>query len=44
MLEYPIARAFIDARITRIAGAAAELTKQIIAWELFRQSPRGRTQ
>ncbi|HEV7443714.1 MAG TPA: hypothetical protein VGO18_14055 [Steroidobacteraceae bacterium] len=25
MLEYPIARAFIDARITRIAGAAVVL-------------------
>jgi alkylation response protein AidB-like acyl-CoA dehydrogenase len=33
--EYPIARAYIDARITRIAGGAAEVMKQIIARELF---------
>ena len=36
MLEYPIARAFIDARITRIAGGAAEVMKQIIARDLFK--------
>lgn len=35
MTEYPIARAFIDARITRIAGGAAEVMKQIIARDLF---------
>jgi len=35
MLEYPIARAFIDARITRIAGGAAEVMKQIIGRDLF---------
>jgi alkylation response protein AidB-like acyl-CoA dehydrogenase len=35
MIEYPIARAFIDARITRIAGGAAEVMKQIIARDLF---------
>ena len=35
MSEYPIARAFIDARIVRIAGGAAEIMKQIIARELF---------
>lgn len=35
MHEYPIARAFIDARITRIAGGAAEVMKQIIARDLF---------
>jgi acyl-CoA dehydrogenase len=35
MLEYPIARAYIDARITRIAGGAAEVMKQIIARDLF---------
>jgi acyl-CoA dehydrogenase len=35
MLEYPIARAYIDARITRIAGGAAEIMKQIIARDLF---------
>ena len=31
MLEYPIARAYTDARITRIAGGATEVMKQIIA-------------
>jgi alkylation response protein AidB-like acyl-CoA dehydrogenase len=35
MAEYPIARAFIDARITRIAGGAAEVMKQIISRDLF---------
>nr|WP_295469300.1 acyl-CoA dehydrogenase family protein [Mesorhizobium sp.] len=35
MIEYPIARAYIDARITRIAGGAAEVMKQIIARDLF---------
>jgi alkylation response protein AidB-like acyl-CoA dehydrogenase len=35
MNEYPIARAYIDARITRIAGGAAEVMKQIIARDLF---------
>lgn len=35
MLEYPIARAFIDGRITRIAGGAAEVMKQIIGRDLF---------
>jgi alkylation response protein AidB-like acyl-CoA dehydrogenase len=35
MLEYPIARAYIDARIVRIAGGAAEIMKQIIGKSLF---------
>ncbi len=35
MTEYPIARAFIDARITRIAGGATEVMKQIISRDLF---------
>jgi acyl-CoA dehydrogenase len=35
MLEYPVARAYIDARITRIAGGAAEIMKQIIGRDLF---------
>ena len=35
MTEYPIARAFIDARITRISGGATEVMKQIIARDLF---------
>lgn len=36
MTEYPIARAYIDARITRIAGGATEVMKQIIGRDLFR--------
>ena len=35
MIEYPIARAYIDARVTRIAGGAAEVMKQIIGRDLF---------
>ncbi len=35
MLEYPIARAYVDARVTKIAGGATEVMKQIIARELF---------
>ena len=35
MTEYPIARAYIDARVTRIAGGAAEVMKQIIARDMF---------
>jgi alkylation response protein AidB-like acyl-CoA dehydrogenase len=35
MLEYPIARAYTDARITRIAGGATEVMKQIIGRDLF---------
>lgn len=35
MTEYPIARAYIDARITRIAGGAAEVMKQIIGRDLI---------
>jgi alkylation response protein AidB-like acyl-CoA dehydrogenase len=30
MLEYPIARAFGDARVTRIYGGANEIMKEII--------------
>ena len=35
MTEYPIARAYIAARITRIAGGAAEVMKQIIGRDLI---------
>ena len=41
MTEYPIARAFIDARITRIAGGASEIMKQIIARDLFGRGGKG---
>jgi alkylation response protein AidB-like acyl-CoA dehydrogenase len=35
MLETPIARAWTDARVTRIAGGAAEVMKEIIGRRLF---------
>ena len=34
MLEYPIARAFVDARVTRIYGGANEIMKEIIGRSL----------
>jgi len=37
MLEYPIARAYIDARIRRIAGGTSEIMREIIGRELFGQ-------
>ncbi|HUD94582.1 acyl-CoA dehydrogenase family protein [Sphingobium sp.] len=37
MTEYPIARAYVDARIVRIAGGAAEVMKQIIGRDLFKK-------
>jgi acyl-CoA dehydrogenase len=36
MLEYPIARAYIDSRIRRIAGGASEVMREIIGRELFK--------
>ena len=36
MTEYPISQAYVDARISRIAGGANEVMKQIIARDLFR--------
>jgi alkylation response protein AidB-like acyl-CoA dehydrogenase len=38
MSELPIARAYIDARIVRIAGGAAEVMKHIIGRDLFKQT------
>lgn len=35
MAEYPIARAFVDSRVNRITGGAAEIMKQIIAQRMF---------
>lgn len=42
MWEYPIARAYADARVTRIAGGSIEVMKQIIGRSIFgaRQRPR----
>jgi alkylation response protein AidB-like acyl-CoA dehydrogenase len=39
MLEYPIARAYIDARIRRIAGGTSEIMREIIGRELFSATP-----
>lgn len=38
MLEYPIARAYIDARIVKIAGGAMEVMKQIIWKDMAQQN------
>ena len=35
MWEYPIARAFVDARMSRVGGGAIEVMKQIIGRDLF---------
>jgi alkylation response protein AidB-like acyl-CoA dehydrogenase len=40
MAETPIARAWADARVTRIAGGAAEVMKEIIGRRLFQDAPR----
>jgi len=42
MWEYPIARAYADARITRIAGGSIEVMKQIIGRSLFADSNKDR--
>ena len=36
MLEYPIARAYIDSRIRRIAGGTSEIMREIISREMFK--------
>lgn len=36
MWEYPVCRAFADARVMKIAGGSMEVLKQIIARDLFR--------
>ena len=40
MWEYPIARAYADARVTRIAGGSIEVMKQIIGRSLFEKPKR----
>lgn len=35
MLEYPVARAYIDARIQRIYGGASEIMKEVVAREIL---------
>ncbi len=42
MWEYPIARAYADARITKIAGGSIEVMKMIIAREMAANSQAGR--
>jgi acyl-CoA dehydrogenase len=34
MVEYPVSRAFVDARIQRIYGGASEIMKEVIARSL----------
>lgn len=36
MTEYPISQAYVDARITRIAGGANEIMKMLIARDLYK--------
>ena len=42
MWEYPVCRAYADARIVKIAGGAVEVMKQIIARDLFSRHGGGR--
>jgi alkylation response protein AidB-like acyl-CoA dehydrogenase len=37
MWEYPIARAYVDARVVKIAGGSIEIMKTIIARQMFAQ-------
>lgn len=41
MWEYPIARAYADARIVKIAGGSIEVMKHIIGRQMFSQYPKG---
>jgi alkylation response protein AidB-like acyl-CoA dehydrogenase len=43
MWEYPIARAYADARIVKIAGGSIEVMKHIIGRDLFREALGGST-
>jgi acyl-CoA dehydrogenase len=38
MREFPVGRAFVDARFARIAGGTAEIMKQIIGRDLFKRA------
>ena len=42
MWEYPVCRAYADARIVKIAGGAIEVMKQIIARDLFARAGGGK--
>ena len=41
MSEYPIARAYVDARIERIYGGTSEIMKEIVARSICDEPPRG---
>jgi acyl-CoA dehydrogenase len=41
MREYPIARAWADARVQRIYGGTTEIMKEIISRKLFERTPAG---
>ena len=43
MTEYPIARAFVDARLGRIGGGSVEVMKQIIARSMLPDNAKRRT-
>lgn len=38
MMEYPIARMYIDARIRKIAGGSSEIMRDIVSRELFKKT------
>jgi acyl-CoA dehydrogenase len=40
MWEYPISRAYADARVVKIAGGSIEVMKTIIARDMFKNRPR----
>ena len=40
MVEYPVARAFVDARIERIYGGTSEIMKEVIARRLLDEAPQ----
>ena len=40
MLEYPIARAYVDSRVRRIAGGSSEIMREIIGRRLFSEPKR----
>jgi acyl-CoA dehydrogenase len=35
MMEYPVARAYVDARIQRIYGGASEIMKEVVARDIL---------
>ncbi|MSR13191.1 MAG: acyl-CoA dehydrogenase [Gammaproteobacteria bacterium] len=43
MVEFPIARAFVDARMTRIGGGSIEVMKQIIGKDMLPRPPRSKS-